>query len=333
MGLHEERVETYEEMASCLDKGSFHRSTAATLMNLTSSRSHAIFTITIEQHIIEDLLTGEQAAEDTQEYMVAKFHFVDLAGSERAKRTGATGSVLKEGININKGLLCLGNVISALTDASKRAVHVPYRDSKLTRILQDSLGGNSKTYMIACVSPAEINFEESLNALKYASRARHIKNKPMVNRDPNSVMLAQLRQEVFELKAEIRNYEFVLNMSENSELAEQFRVLKESNVGTDGEAKSLKVANSTLEKQVATLSADLDVTRTRLSTVEIDVMVAKRERDSYKAKYEAAIGKLKAHGIAIDEEENASTLIDEYTGTIDRLQKEKLEQERVNREL
>ena len=138
--------------------------------------------------------------------MCSKFHFVDLAGAERTKRTGATGSVLKEGININKGLLCLGNVISALTETGKKSLHIPYRDSKLTRILQDSLGGNSKTCMIACVSPAEINFEETLNALKYANRARNIKNKPMVNRDPNSVMLAQLRQEVYELKAEIRNY-------------------------------------------------------------------------------------------------------------------------------
>jgi hypothetical protein len=117
--------------------------------------------------------------------MVAKFHFVDLAGSERAKRTGATGATLKEGISINKGLLSLGNVISALTEEGKKN-HVPYRDSKLTRILQDSLGGNSRTSMIACISPAEINFEETLNTLKYASRARNIKNKPIVNRDPNS---------------------------------------------------------------------------------------------------------------------------------------------------
>lgn len=118
--------------------------------------------------------------------MVAKFHFVDLAGSERAKRTGATGATLKEGISINKGLLALGNVISALTEDAKKNAHVPYRDSKLTRILQDSLGGNSRTSMIACVSPAEVNFEETLNTLKYASRARNIKNKPIVNRDPNS---------------------------------------------------------------------------------------------------------------------------------------------------
>jgi len=104
--------------------------------------------------------------------MVAKFHFVDLAGSERAKKTGAVGSVLKEGININKSLLVLGNVIQALTEEGKKNHHVPYRDSKLTRILQDSLGGNSRTSMIACVSPAESNFDETLNTLKYANRAR-----------------------------------------------------------------------------------------------------------------------------------------------------------------
>jgi hypothetical protein len=119
---------------------------------------------------------------------------VDLAGSERAKRTGAQGQQLKEGIDINKGLLALGNVISALGDDTKRGkVHVPYRDSKLTRILQDSLGGNSKTLFICCVSPAGVNFTESLNALKYANRARNIKNKPVVNRDPTMVMIDELK--------------------------------------------------------------------------------------------------------------------------------------------
>jgi len=110
---------------------------------------------------------------------------------------------MKEGISINKGLLCLGNVISALTDESNRIFHVPYRDSKLTRILQDSLGGNSRTTMIAHVSPAEYNYEESLNTLRYAARARNIKNKPVVNRDPNSALIAQLRQNVYELQRDI----------------------------------------------------------------------------------------------------------------------------------
>lgn len=126
-----------------------------------------------------------QAAQPT-EYISAKFHFVDLAGSERIKKTGATGSTLKEGININKSLLALGNVISALTDENKKSAHIPYRDSKLTRILQDSLGGNSRTSMIACCSPAESNFDETLGTLRYASKARKIKNKAVINRDPAS---------------------------------------------------------------------------------------------------------------------------------------------------
>jgi hypothetical protein len=127
---------------------------------------------------------GESTAKKPD--VVAKFHFVDLAGSERAKKTGAEGKTLKEGININMGLLALGNVISALTEANKHG-HVRYRDSKLTRILQDSLGGNSRTTMIACCSPAETNYVETLNTLQYASRARNIKNKPVVNRDPDKL--------------------------------------------------------------------------------------------------------------------------------------------------
>jgi len=135
----------------------------------------------------------EEKGPTSDEFMVAKFHFVDLAGSERAKKTGAVGATLKEGININKSLLVLGNVISALSEEGKKNNFVPYRDSKLTRILQDSLGGNSRTSMIACVSPAESNFDETLNTLNYASRARKIKNKPKVNRDPNSALIAELR--------------------------------------------------------------------------------------------------------------------------------------------
>jgi kinesin family member 21 len=126
--------------------------------------------------------------------MVAKFHFVDLAGSERAKKTGATGSILKEGININKSLLSLGNVITALTDDTKKLGHIPYRDSKLTRILQDSLGGNSRTSMIACCSPAESSYDETMNTLRYASRAMNIKNKPIINRDAASQQIIELRE-------------------------------------------------------------------------------------------------------------------------------------------
>jgi hypothetical protein len=143
-GLQEEKVSCPEDLLNCLEKGVNYRSTSSTLMNSVSSRSHAIFTISIEQHIIEDLYLpeseeGKEASGEEpttrEEFMVAKFHFVDLAGSERLKKTGATGNTMKEGISINKGLLSLGNVISALTEESKKVFHVPYRDSKLTRIL------------------------------------------------------------------------------------------------------------------------------------------------------------------------------------------------------
>ncbi|KAE8656023.1 Kinesin-like protein BC2 [Hibiscus syriacus] len=171
------------------------------------SRSHAIFTITVEQmHKIQSVsAVNETPDEDLgEEYLCAKLHLVDLAGSERAKRTGSAGLRLKEGIHINRGLLALGNVISALGDEKKRkGVHVPYRDSKLTRLLQDSLGGNSKTVMIACVSPADINAEESLNTLKYANRARNIQNKPVVNRDLGSNEMQKMRQQLQYLQAEL----------------------------------------------------------------------------------------------------------------------------------
>jgi kinesin family protein 4/21/27 len=165
-------------------------------MNQHSSRSHAIFTIIVEQRSIVECAISSDV-------ITAKFHLVDLAGSERAKRTGAVGMRFKESVTINCGLLALGNVISALGDERKRCQHVPYRESKLTRMLQDSLGGNSRTCMIACISTAGTNFEETLNTLKYANRARNIRNKPVINRDPQSVMLNQLRHEILALQMEL----------------------------------------------------------------------------------------------------------------------------------
>ncbi|KAL1540386.1 Kinesin-like protein KIN-4A [Salvia divinorum] len=201
-------VKTLKEMADCLEQGSLSRATGSTNMNNQSSRSHAIFTITVEQ--MRKLHPGNPNDSNyndcmTEEYLCAKLHLVDLAGSERAKRTGSDGLRFKEGVHINKGLLALGNVISALGDDKKRkeGVHVPYRDSKLTRLLQDSLGGNSRTVMIACISPADINAEETLNTLKYANRARNIQNKPVVNRDPISNEMLKMRQQLEFLQAEL----------------------------------------------------------------------------------------------------------------------------------
>ncbi|XP_071712152.1 kinesin-like protein KIN-4A [Rutidosis leptorrhynchoides] len=204
-GSTECSVQTLKEMSDCLEHGSLSRATGSTNMNNQSSRSHAIFTITVEQ--IRKTNSGDNNSNDSMgdEYLCAKLHLVDLAGSERAKRTGSDGMRFKEGVHINKGLLALGNVISALGDEKKRkeGAHVPYRDSKLTRLLQDSLGGNSRTVMIACVSPADINAEETLNTLKYANRARNIQNKPVVNRDPMSSEMLKMRQQLECLQAEL----------------------------------------------------------------------------------------------------------------------------------
>ena len=188
-----------------LKHGAKIRSTGATNMNLQSSRSHAIFTLNIKQKYPQ---LSSNTNDDTNEYqtITAKFHFVDLAGSERLKRTGATGNRAKEGICINRGLLALGNVISALGDREKIGCHVPYRDSKLTRLLQDSLGGNSRTLMIACVSPSDRDFMETLNTLRYANRTRNIKNKVFVNQDKTSQQIAQLKAEIERLNYELIQY-------------------------------------------------------------------------------------------------------------------------------
>lgn len=207
-GSTEVEVRSFKEMAVCLEQGSLCRATGSTNMNNQSSRSHAIFTITLEQmRKLNPGIPGESNLSESmnEEYLSAKLHLVDLAGSERAKRTGSDGMRFKEGVHINKGLLALGNVISALGDEKKRkeGVHVPYRDSKLTRLLQDSLGGNSRTVMIACISPADINAEETLNTLKYANRARNIQNKPVINRDPISTEMIKMRQQLEYLQAEL----------------------------------------------------------------------------------------------------------------------------------
>ncbi|KAI3958707.1 hypothetical protein MKW98_030372 [Papaver atlanticum] len=176
-GVTEKKVGTKAKMATCLHMGSKARATGSTNMNSQSIRSHAIFTISLEQSRITRV-TKDDAGDNI---LSAKLHLVDLAGSERVKRTGTDGLRLKEGIHLNRGLLSLGKVIRSLGEKTKKeGGHVPYRDSKLTRMLQDSLGVNGKTVMIACVSPANINADITLNTLEYANRARIIQNKAFV---------------------------------------------------------------------------------------------------------------------------------------------------------
>merc|ERR1711884_638203 len=130
-------------------------------------------------------------------------NLVDLAGSERQSKTQATGDRLREANKINLSLSALGNVISALVDGKSK--HIPYRDSKLTRLLQDSLGGNTKTMMVACLSPADNNYDETISTLRYANRAKNIKNKPKINEDPKDAMLREYQEEIDKLKAMLEN--------------------------------------------------------------------------------------------------------------------------------
>jgi hypothetical protein len=165
-GLQEIVVEDAMKLQSIIDQGMKNRTVASTQMNADSSRSHSVFMITVHQ---------KDSIDETKN-IFAKINLVDLAGSERVKSTGATGATLKEGANINKSLSALGNVINALVEAGKgKNTFIPYRNSKLTRVLQESLGGNSITTMLAALSPAACNFEETLSTLKYANRAKAIK--------------------------------------------------------------------------------------------------------------------------------------------------------------
>jgi kinesin family protein 4/21/27 len=313
-GAAEKEVKTVEEMVAVLQAGTVRRATAATGMNKQSSRSHAIFTITLEQRKLGPAKTersvgpsssgrntrtgretvnsgdddeeggGGQDAEFEDEgyddFLTAKLALVDLAGSERLKRTRAEGQRLKEGININKGLLALGNVISALSEGK---THIPYRDSKLTRMLQDSLGGNSRTVMIACVSPADVNLEESLNTLRYASRARNIKNRPVVNRDPIMAQIAALRAQLAGAKSEndlLRRKLAALGGDANALLASTAD-------GSDGDMgpgavaalQEMKSKSTTLEKEIQKLKGEAAVAKKEADKANKRMIVAQSQRD------------------------------------------------------
>lgn len=191
-GLSMHPVHNVSECEKIMEKGWKSRAVGATLMNADSSRSHSIFTVYLER---------VQTDEEDGNIRKGKLNLVDLAGSERQAKTGATGDRLKEATKINLSLSALGNVISALVDGKSK--HIPYRDSKLTRLLQDSLGGNTKTLMIACLSPADNNYDESLSTLRYANRAKNIKNKPKVNEDPKDALLREYQEEIRRLKSMI----------------------------------------------------------------------------------------------------------------------------------
>ncbi|KAG2467900.1 KI21B protein, partial [Polypterus senegalus] len=241
--------------------------------------SGSIYTSGITCRLINSEVNGQSNGTVTQpiseyETLTAKFHFVDLAGSERLKRTGATGDRAREGISINCGLLALGNVISALGDQSKRGCHVPYRDSKLTRLLQDSLGGNSRTVMIACVSPSDRDFMETLNTLKYANRARNIKNKVVVNQDKTSQQISALRTEIARLQMELMEYKAGKRVI-GEDGAEGYSDMFQENT-------MLQKENDTLRMRVKAMQETIDSLNNRVTELlskEVSHILSKTDRD------------------------------------------------------
>ena len=220
-GLHQININSFEDLLGALNFGSSIRQTDATAINAKSSRSHAVFSLNLVQRKSSmSMLSSKEkrlsmpvealSGSDASVTIDSKLHFVDLAGSERLKNTGASGERAKEGISINAGLASLGKVISQLSSRQSGA-HVSYRDSKLTRLLQDSLGGNAITYMIACVTPAEFHLSETLNTVQYAQRARAIQSKPRIQQvtdeSDKQAVIERLKAEIAFLRQQIRSSE------------------------------------------------------------------------------------------------------------------------------
>ncbi|KAG8507801.1 Kinesin-like protein KIF3A, partial [Galemys pyrenaicus] len=234
-------VNNADDMDRIMTLGHKNRSVGATNMNEHSSRSHAIFTITIE--------CSEKGVDGNMHVRMGKLHLVDLAGSERQAKTGATGQRLKEATKINLSLSTLGNVISALVDG--KSTHVPYRNSKLTRLLQDSLGGNSKTMMCANIGPADYNYDETISTLRYANRAKNIKNKARINEDPKDALLRQFQKEIEELKKKLEEGEEISgsDISGSEEDDDE-----EGEVGEDGEKRKKRRGSSSSSSSDSTCS-------------------------------------------------------------------------------
>ncbi|XP_065186988.1 kinesin-like protein KIF3A [Sycon ciliatum] len=238
-----------DDMDRVMTVGNDNRSVGSTKMNATSSRSHAIFSITVE--------CSEKGADGSEHLRMGKLHLVDLAGSERQSKTGATGKRLLEATKINLSLSTLGNVISALVDG--KSSHVPYRNSKLTRLLQDSLGGNAKTVMIANCGPADYNIDETLSTLWYANRAKNIKNQPKINEDPKDAMLREYQKQINDLKRRLEEGDFEEGGDDDDD---------DDDEAIEGEDPAARRARRSLKKKRRQLSRKRSFSPTELTTMQ-----------------------------------------------------------------
>ncbi|XP_058610876.1 kinesin-like protein KIF13B isoform X1 [Onychostoma macrolepis] len=259
-GLSRLAVTSYKDIESLMSEGNKSRTVAATNMNEESSRSHAVFKI-ILTHTLRDLKTG------TSGEKVSKLSLVDLAGSERADKTGAAGERLKEGSNINRSLTTLGLVISALAEqgaGKNKNKFVPYRDSVLTWLLKDSLGGNSRTAMVATVSPAADNYDETLSTLRYADRAKSIVNHAVINEDPNARIIRELREEVEKLRSQLTKAELMKAPELKERLEESEKLIQEMTVSWEEKLRKTEEIAQERQKQLESLGISLQSSGIRL---------------------------------------------------------------------
>uniref|UniRef100_A0A6Q2X7I0 Kinesin family member 13A n=1 Tax=Esox lucius TaxID=8010 RepID=A0A6Q2X7I0_ESOLU len=254
-GLSQLAVTDFQDIEVLMSEGNKSRTVAATNMNEESSRSHAVFSIIVTQTLY-DLKSGNSGEK------VSKMSLVDLAGSERVSKTGAAGERLKEGSNINKSLTTLGCVISALADQSAgkggKTKFVPYRDSVLTWLLKDNLGGNSKTCMIATVSPAADNYEETLSTLRYADRAKRIVNHAVVNEDPNARIIRELREEVEKLRVQLSQAESLKAPELKEKLQESEKLIQEMNVTWEQKLRKTEEIATERQRQLESMGISLE---------------------------------------------------------------------------
>jgi hypothetical protein len=274
-GMSKHFVDTYDSIEKKMDEGGRNRSIAATEMNANSSRAHTIISIEFKQTVVENGKKREK---------LSVIHLVDLAGSEKVGKTGATGDRLKEAAGINKSLSVLGLVISALADKAtgKGNTVVPYRNSCLTRILQNALGGNSKTLMICAISPATDNYDETLSTLRYADQAKKIQNKAVVNESETDKLIRTLTQEREELKEKVMKMEEMfkkLSMGITPEMVEQLNETKQQQRYIDekmNDYETSKTDKKKQEEQEEIQYAHIDLSQTHLSNLNEDPQLSRR---------------------------------------------------------
>ncbi|XP_039966723.1 kinesin-like protein KIF3A [Bactrocera neohumeralis] len=274
-------VHNADDLENIMRLGNKNRVVGATKMNQESSRSHAIFSITVE--------SSELSQGDMTNVKMGKLQLVDLAGSERQSRTQASGQRLKEATKINLSLSVLGNVISALVDG--KSTHIPYRNSKLTRLLQDSLGGNSKTVMCATISPSDINYMETISTLRYASRAKNIQNRMRVNEEPKDALLRHFQEEIARLRKQLEE-----NSHEDQISEEEDEDIEDDEADIEIEIEETPVVNGKKSKKREKSDAEKEEKERRAREHQQEIEHAKSEQEQLRCKLMSLEGKILVGG-------------------------------------